>query len=279
MKTVRIRASSFWDWCDCALRAASRNPDIGGVVDTPVTTPGWLGTSVHRAAAVYDRASHIEENPISVGDAVDSFLDTFRNPDEEVNWGEDKPKKVEPVGVRLVKSYAEIISPQFEYEAVEATLEQFSIEFTAEELSHPTEGVTLVITGTEDRRTVDADGTAVLDIKTGVQAVGPDGVAKVAGFEGQLGLYTLMDEATTGEVNEGVPKIAGLQTSSAGRVGVGVVPNAKEVLIGNDQFNGQLFHLAKIIAHEIFMGNTRSMMCHEKYCPVYHKCPYRAREV
>jgi hypothetical protein len=53
------------------------------------------------------------------------------------------------------------------------------------------------------------------------------------------------------------------------------VDGARDVLIGEPDSPGVLEIVSRMIHSGTFPGNPRSMLCHEKYCPIYGTCKFR----
>jgi hypothetical protein len=119
---------------------------------------------------------------------------------------------------------------------------------------------------------------AISDLKTGKSVVGADGTVKTAGHAFQQGVYELLASHAIGERIEAPAQIIGMntaKTATSQRVGIGEIRGASEVLLGDDENEGVLQMASKLIHSGMFFGNPKSMMCHEKYCPIYNTCSYR----
>ena len=73
--------------------------------------------------------------------------------------------------------------------------------------------------------------------------------------------------------------IIGLQTGKTARgqrvANSEPIEHARDVLIGEPDSPGVLEIVAHQIHAGIFPGNPRSMLCHEKYCPIFATCKFR----
>ena len=110
-------------------------------------------------------------------------------------------------------------------------------------------------------------------------SVAADGTVKTQGHAYQLGVYELLAERASGlEITQGA-QVIGLQTGKTARgqrVAVShPVEGARDVLVGDSDSPGVLEMVAKMIHAGAFPGNPRSMLCHEKYCPVFNRCKFR----
>ncbi|MDL2268848.1 PD-(D/E)XK nuclease family protein [Desulfosarcina sp. OttesenSCG-928-A07] len=260
---IVIRASSMPELFDCPSRWEAKNIRK---IRMPSSGNSVLGRSVHAATAVFDSAV-LDGNPITIDDASGVVADTIRNPDEEVDWGEDKPQDAENIGIALTGMYCRQIAPSMDYVAVEATCERLEII-----------DIGIALTGTTDRVVKTADGHAIADIKTGKSAVAADGTVKTQGHAAQMAVYELIAESSTGIQIDSPAKVIGLQvakTDKGRRAGVGKIQGGRELILGDEDSPGLLEHAAAIIKSGLFPGNPRSMMCHAKYCPIHGACKWR----
>lgn len=157
----RIRASSVWNWVDCPLRAHSEN-NLG--MRKAASSRMHLGTVIHRSTAVYDGARVLGTKP-SVNDAISCAVDTLWHPDEEVDWGDETPRMLEPIARESTRKYCQY-SRNLTFSGVEETLANLDVDV-------PSERIRITLTGTQDRlrRTVkrkdtDANYAEVIGIRT-----------------------------------------------------------------------------------------------------------------
>lgn len=157
----RIRASSVWSWVDCPHRAAAEH--IQGK-HKPANARMHLGTTIHKATAVFDLA-RVENKRPSVSDAIDTAVETLWHPEEEVTWGDETPKLLEPIARKCTREYCTKFSPGIKFAGVEETLADLPIDI-------PEERVRILLTGTQDRlrRSVESQGDVscaeIIGIKT-----------------------------------------------------------------------------------------------------------------
>jgi len=261
---VRLRASSLGELMDCAMRWAAKNLDN---IYHPTTAPAWLGTSLHASTAIFDQAS-IDNLGLTADDTADVLIDHIWRPEEEVIWGDVNQKQAEKIGLTLHTKYCNEIAPYQNYTAVEITCDSLAIE-----------DLGILLTGTTDRIYIDENGgEGIADIKSGKQAVGSDGKAKTKHHKEQMGVYELLASHQTGKTFNAPAKVIGLKTQGKAVTGVGTISNASQALIGNEHHKGLLERASDIIKSGDFNGNPRSMMCTEKYCPVYNTCAFVARD-
>lgn len=263
--SITIRASALSDFFDCPARAEAKHL-LGKRV--PSNGKALLGSAIHKSTAVYDR-SQLEGQGITIDEAAGAAVDLIHKPEEETRLDDDeKPADIEKVAVALHRLYCTTIAPTQEYAAVEVQCEKLEIVDL---------GITLQ--GTTDRVRKVGDGYGIADLKSGGNAVAADGKVKTNGHAYQLGVYELLAESASGIPITEPARIIGLQTGKTERgqrAGVSDgVSGARDVLVGDADSPGVLEMVSKMIHSGIFPGNPRSMMCHEKYCPVYAACKFR----
>lgn len=234
----------------------------------PSNGKSLLGKAVHASTAVYDR-SVMEGSGITVDEAAAAAVDTIHKPEEETRLEDDEhADEIEKVAVALHKLYCTDIAPQQEYAAVEVQCEKLEIT-----------DLGIALTGTTDRVRKAGDGYGIADLKTGKSAVASDGTVKTNGFAYQLGVYELLAEHASGLNITEPARIIGLQvakTERGQRAGVSQgVTGARDVLVGDSDSPGVLEMVSRMINAGAFPGNPRSMMCHNRYCPIYDGCKYR----
>ncbi len=265
MQIVTVRASALSDFLDCPARAEAKH--IRGL-RTPMAGPALLGKAVHASTAVFD-ASGIAKTGITIKEAAAAAVDAIHKPDEEVHLGDDESASdIESIALTLHSRYCTEIAPTRSYVGVEVKCERLEIT-----------DIGLALTGTTDRiETVDGE-TGVADIKTGKTAVKPDNTVETKGHRYQIGVYELLAEKASGIPITAPARVIGLQTGKtekAQRIAVsGPIVGARDVLVGDTDSPGVLETVARSIHAGIFPGNPRSMLCHEKYCPIYSTCKYR----
>lgn len=265
---VTVRASAIPDFFDCPARAEAKHllgkrcPTSGGAL---------LGTALHRSTAVFDD-SVIHGKGITISEAEGAAVDAIHKPNEDVHFDEDEsPKDLESIARALHKLYCQRVAPTQQYVAVEVKCDRLEIT-----------DIGLALTGTTDRIRKggrEESSFGVSDIKSGKRAVGASGNVETKGHRYQIGIYELLAEHASGLPVTEPGRIVGLQvakTDRGQRVGVSEPVNgARDVLIGTPDSPGVLEILANMIHAGTFPGNPRSMLCHEKYCPIYQTCKFR----
>lgn len=261
MKIIPIRASSLPDLFDCPARWEAKY--ILGM-RLPKSSAAQLGTAVHASTGVFDQ-SRLDGNPVTADEAAGALVDAIQRPQEDVSWGDDTPREAERIGLSLHAKYCAQVAPAHTYRGVEVSCD--SLEIT---------DLGLALTGTTDRVRETPKGLGISDLKTGRMAVSADGVAVTKGHALQMGVYELLAEHALGLPIEAPAEIIGMQTAkTTQRIGVGEIANARAVLIGTEERPGMLQHAAKILHDGTFFGNSRSVLCSEKFCPRYRVCRYR----
>ncbi len=266
MQIVTVRASAFSDMLDCPARFEAKH--ILGK-RCPTSPNALLGKAVHRSTAVFDEST-ISGKGIKVGEAAAAAVDEIHKPTEEVAYTESdmNPAELEHVALSLHSRYCTEVAPHQEYAAVEVKCERLEIT-----------DIGLALTGTTDRIRKVENGHGISDLKTGKAAVRADGRVETKGHRYQIGIYELLAEKASGIPITAPGQIIGLQvakTDRGQRAGVSEgIEHARDVLIGDAESPGVLEVVAHQIHAGIFPGNPRSMMCHEKYCPVYNTCKFR----
>lgn len=259
---IRVRASSLAELFDCPARWEAKNL-LG--IRHPTNGKALLGTAIHASTAAFDQAA-LEGSPISIDDAASALVDTIHKPEEEVDWGDDRPNDAEQIGLVLHSKYCTQVAPAQQYSGVEVTCEALEIS-----------DLGLVLTGTTDRIRIVGEEFGIADLKSGGRAVGSDGRAVTTGHGLQLAVYELLAEQSTGKALTLPAQIIGLQTAkSSPKVGIGEIPNARQALIGTEEDPGMLQHAADLIHSGRFYGNPKSMLCSAKFCPRYSTCRYKA---
>lgn len=279
MKNATIRASSFAEFFDCPRRWAGKY--IEGL-RLRSTAPAQIGTAVHRSTAAYDESRVDGTDYLSIDDAADLAVEAIRKPDEEVDWMGVNENKAIQIAVGCHTKYCSEIGADMEYAAVEQTLEALTIDV-------PLDGdrvVELTLTGTLDRVRREAfeemtetsvgevptvsELYGICDVKTGARAVSQS----PSRHKAQLGVYELLARQSGHDIT--LPaQILALQTSSQYDAAVHEVAGASEMLLGTPEDPGLLTFMADMIERETFYGNASSMLCNEKYCPVYKSCKFR----
>jgi hypothetical protein len=290
MNELFIRASSLPTMFDCAARWFAQNVEKRRM---PSTGPAHLGTSLHHASAVFDQA-RVDENPITPSDAVDIFVDKVKSPsdeDGEVIWESNfKLAKAVDVGVRLTLNYCDTYSPRYQFSAVEVQCDSLTVDMD--------EGVKITLTGQADRvrteeRVYNTNGLGawwqedppttmygICDVKSGKRIISSEGVIAVDKHVAQLGQYELIQllakQQLGYEFTLPAEVIAFPTSGSRTEVATATVESPSRILLGDDTHPQGLLHMAaKMAAAELFPGNPKSMMCSEKYCPIYATCWWR----
>jgi hypothetical protein len=264
MREITVRASSWGSLFDCAHRWEGEHL-LG--MRKPSGLRAQLGTAIHASTAAFDLA-HLAGADISPDAAADTFIETLRKPQNDVDYSQDDltVKDAEKIGLVLHTKYCTEIAPNMNYQSVEMPLEPMIIDCG--------QGVNVRLTGTMDRaRVVKAvDGKVINDVKTGARVISK-GIVNVQGRSAQLGTYQLMSEHTDGEPTVGA-QITGLQTTAAAPVGVSHIFDAKKIMLGTENEKGLIEYAAIMFKTGLFPPNPQSQLCSPKYCARWAKCMY-----
>lgn len=265
MKPVQIRASAIADFLDCAARAEAKHL-LGK--RTPASSKAFLGSAFHASTAVYDK-SVLTGAGITVDEAAGAAVDYIRKPREDVAMEDDDDiQQVEDIAVALHTRYCEEIAPTQQYVAVEVTCDKLEIT-----------DLGLILTGTTDRIARHGDDLGVRDLKTGGNAVSAAGHVNTKGHAYQIGIYEMLAETANGVPINAPAKIIGAQTGKTARgqrVAVSQdITGARDALVGDEESPGVLQAVSHMIHSGIFVGNPRSILCGEKFCPIFSTCRFR----
>jgi len=261
---VFIRASSLAELFDCPARWEAKHL-LG--MRGPRSAAAQLGTAVHAGTAVFDQSRLEGGQPVSADDAAGAVVDAIHRPEEDVDWDDTAPSDAEKIALALHTKYCADVAPTQAYVGVEVKCEKLEL---------PELGIAL--TGTTDRVRTTSAGLGIADLKTGGRAVGTDGRAVTQGHAVQLGVYELLAENAMGLHITAPAQIVGMntgKTAAAQRVGTGEVPNARAALIGTEEAPGLLEHASRLIQSGAFYGNSKSLLCSEKYCPRHAVCSFK----
>lgn len=263
-RIIPIRASSLGELFDCGARWEAKH--IRGL-RTPKSGKAQIGTALHRSTGAFDQST-LDGAGLKAEDCEGELVDAIRKPDEDVQWDDDlDADDAEKIGRALHLKYCTTIAPHQNYAAVEVKCDSLVIA-----------DLGIALTGTTDRIRRVGDGFGISDLKTGKTAVRADGHVETAGHAMQIGTYELMAERASGLAITEDAEIIGMQTGKtdkAQRVGTGRITGARDMLVGEDDSPGALEMAARTIHSGVFPGNPNSMLCHAKYCPIYHTCKWR----
>lgn len=262
-EAIMVRASSLGELFDCPARWASKHIDGKR---TPSSSRAALGKAVHASTALYDQSA-LDGAGLSIDECAAAAVDEIHKPTEETVWDDEQPQDIEKIALALHGKYCTEVAPQQEYAAVEVTCESLHLS-----------DINLTLTGTTDRIRTTDEGYSIADIKTGRTAVSADGTVPTKGHTYQLGIYELLAEQASGLPITAPAQIIGLnaaKTEKAQRTGTGYISGARDVLVGTEEMPGVLQTASNLIHGGNFWGNPKSMMCSEKYCPIYSHCHYR----
>lgn len=261
---VRLRASGFSLLFDDALLWKTKNIDK---IRMPTYGRSHLGSAIHAGTACFDipRSLGIESDTEA---AVEGYLEAFED-DERVTWTDIAKSKARSIGLNLVIRYCEDISPVFKWVQVETMCEPVEIEMP--------NGIIFEMTGTLDR-VYEKDGLhGIADIKSGYAVIAADGSVEVGKHGSQVATYDMLEmmaSQTTGLRME-LPAVVIALSTATGQVTWQEIQNPRTLLFGDGESMGYLTAASHIIAHQLYIGNPRSMLCSSKYCGLYDNCFYR----
>lgn len=264
MNLVTVRASALSDALDCPARFEAKHL-LGK--HTPSSAAALLGTAVHASTAVFDKST-LEGAGITIEESAAAAVDAIHHPREDVVFDEgESPQVAESIALALHRKYCREIAPLQAYVAVEVTCNRLELP-----------DIGLALTGTTDRVRNTADGYGISDVKTGKTAVKADGRVETKGHRYQIGVYEILAQFASGMPITAPGQIIGLQTGKTdkGQRAARSEPIhfARDVLIGDADSPGVLETVAGMIHAGRFPGNPRSMLCGEKYCPIYNTCKF-----
>lgn len=264
-RIIPIRASSLSDLFDCPARWEAKN-----LLNkrNPAGARTRLGTAVHEAVTQWDYLNLLGED-VTTEECREILHHQIWQPDEDVDWSDLDQNAAEAIGQSLMQKYITQIAPTQKFIGVEVRCESLVLADLGIEL-----------TGTIDRIYEDDAGElGIGDIKTGKSSVSNDGTVKTVGHAPQMGIYTVLASHALQEPVLAPARIYGLTTGKTDKgqhVGIGEIPAPAEVLLGTEEEpEGLLHHAAKILKHGMFYGNSKSMLCNEKFCPAYATCKFR----
>lgn len=262
---VTVRASALSDFLDCPARAEAKHL-LG--LRTPSSGASTIGTALHRSTALYDQSA-LDGQGLTIDETASAAVDAIYKPNEDVTWDDDESQQeAESAAVALHKLYCTKIAPTQAYAAVEVACERLEIT-----------DIGLALTGTTDRVRKVGDGFGISDLKSGKTAVKADGTVATKGHAYQLGVYELLAERASGLPITAPAEIIGAQvakTEKGQRVAKShPIEGARDVLVGDAESPGVLEVVSRMIHAGSFPGNPRSMLCGEKYCPIYNRCKFR----
>lgn len=262
-RVTAVRASSWGSLFDCAHKWEGEHL-LG--MRMPAGLRAQLGTAIHASTATFDAGRLPGGARVTVDDAAGVFVDTLTKPERDVDYTKDDltVRDAERIGLTLHSMYCLDVSPQFEFQSVEAKLAPVDIDCGG--------GVIVRLTGTMDRARVATTpaGAVIPDIKSGARVI-EKGEVKTKGRSAQLGTYQLMHEQEHQAPTAGGQVIA-LQTTAKPATGVSPVFDAKRVMLGTEDKPGLIEFAADMFRTGLFPPNPQSLLCSPKYCARWSSC-------
>lgn len=188
---------------------------------------------------------------ITPDDATENVVKTLYHPEDDIDWGDDSPTKLEDIAIKLHTNYYENIASKQHYVVVEAKCNELRCVLN------------ISLTGTTDRICAN-NGYGIVDIKTGKNAIDAQDVVKTQGHIAQIGVYKLLTEHFFSKKITAPATIIAMKTSkrSTGEsIAIGSIIDAKELLIGTATTKRLLEYAAHLVSTKNFYGNPRSMLC------------------
>jgi hypothetical protein len=262
---VPIRASGLAELFDCAARFAGKN-FLGHRGQTYGRS--HLGSALHYATAWFDNERTLPDGAPDTETAVDKFI-TYLRADDRVMWADIPKQQAEKIGITLVTHYCLEISAQYQWAKVEATCEPIEIAMP--------NGVIFEITGHVDRVYEENARYGIADFKTSSRIIAADGSLAVDRHGLQLAIYELLEiqaAKATGLTIDLPALVLGFSTSGRMEILAEKIRNPHALLFGDGENKGYLIAASEIIERQMYVGNTYSMLCSERYCASYNHCFY-----
>lgn len=264
--SLTVRASSWPGLFDCAYKWEGIH--LLGMRNT-VGLRAALGTAIHAGTAAFDQG-RLDDSDVSIIDATGVMIDKLRDPENEFDHGKDDitMKEAEFIGISLVSEYCAKWSPKYNFVAIEMDTKPLDIDCG--------NGVVIRLKGTLDRARIKKTsmGVGIADLKSGGNSV-QNGAAVTKGHVAQIGTYELLFEHTTGEQITSEAEIIGLKTKGKAEIATGVIGNAKQIMVGDENNKGLIEFAANMFRTGMFYPNPKSTLCSEKYCPRWKKCIFK----
>lgn len=263
-RIIPVRASSLSDLFDCPARWEAKNLNNKRM---PSCAKARIGTAVHEAVTHWDYSNLLGETPY-LDECQDILHSQIWDANDDTDWSDMDQDTVESVAQSLMNKYITHIAPTQKYIGIEVKCEPLILS-----------DLGLELTGTIDRIYENENRElGIGDIKTGKMATSSDGTVKTVGHAPQMGIYTVLASHALQEPVTAPARIYGLTTGKTDKgqhVGIGEIESPAEVLLGTEEEPGLLHHAAAVIKHGVFFGNSKSMLCSEKYCPIFKTCKFR----
>ena len=260
-----IRASSLGDLFDCPARWEAKNLLKKKM---PSSSRSQIGQAVHESIGRWDYLNMLGEQPHIEECKEVIFQQIWKEQNTEIDWSEVDQNTSENIATSLMEKYIQHIAPSQKFIGVEVLCESMVIS-----------DLNIELTGTIDRVYENEMGElGIGDIKTGKTSVSANGVVRTENHAVQMGVYSILASHALQENIIAPARIYGLTTAKTDKgqhVGIGEIDSPAEVLLGTEESPGLLHHASKILETGLFFGNSKSMLCHQKFCPNFSTCKFR----
>lgn len=260
-----VRASSLGDLFDCPARWEAKNLLKKKM---PSTSRSQIGQAVHESIGRWDYLNFVGEQPHIEECKEVIFQQIWHEQNEDIDWSDVDQNTSEQIATSLMQKYINQVAPTQTFIGVEVLCDPLVIKDYGLEL-----------TGTIDRVYVNENGDlGIGDIKTGKTSVSANGVVRTENHAIQMGVYSILASHALQEDILAPARIYGLTTAKTEKgqhIGIGEIDSPAEVLLGTEESPGLLHHASKILETGLFFGNSKSMLCHQKFCPNFSTCKFR----
>lgn len=252
MMRVSIRASSMPELFDCPARWWAKHQDGKRSWSS---AEALLGTAVHAGTAVFDR-ERATGHPIQASEAALAVVDAISAGASDVAWvaGGLTQTSVRDEAMKTHFRYCADIVDRPAWTEIETKLEPVELPFGK---------VTILLTGTEDRGRMHNGVYVSSDVKTGKGF-------KAGSYVSQVGTYALLRTAASG-----LPSVGQLDHVTQAGIQSYQLPTVLGAMLGDGERPGLIETAAKMIETGILYGNPKSILCTNKFCPVFSTCQFR----
>ena len=257
---ISIRASSLSEFMDCQVRFKAKQLD-GITMKWEKSPEAIIGSAVHLAVGYFDGCM-INDADVTISDATEIAIEYVDGEwvEADFNLPSSELERAKRLATESVMAYCWNLATSGHGK------QTFAVEPKLPPVTLHLSDIDVEITGTPDRIYRVDHAFGIRDIKTGARAFDIQGRAP------QLGIYELI--ATQAGFNISLPSqiisIGKPSSIPAPITRVTNVTNAQEIAAyGNDSQPGLISAVARAARSDFFLGNPRSSLCSEKFCPIY----------